>query len=308
LNAKNHNSTENVTLIRRISVIGIFGNLLLSILKLALGVLGNSQAVIADAVHSLSDMTTDFAVLFGVKYWSAPADDDHPYGHHRIETMITMMIGIALVLISIGLFYNAIKTVRIGDLEQPAWVAIIGPLASLVVKELLYRYTFKTGQRTRSSAVIANAWHHRSDAISSIPALVAVFLAVIHPQLVFVDRVGALIISLIILKISWDIFKPALAELMDMGASARERNKIESIALSVDGVKSMHAVRTRKAGAGLYVDLHIQVDGSLSVHDGHRISTIVKERLLEKGPLVTDVVVHLEPFEELSEETDKIPE
>jgi cation diffusion facilitator family transporter len=291
-------STENVRLVRKISVIGIFGNLFLSAIKFALGFFGNSHAVIADAVHSLSDMATDFAVLFGVKFWSAPADEDHPYGHHRIETLITLIIGILLVSVSTGLLYTAIKTVRISDLKQPTWFAILGPLISLVVKECLYRYTYRTGRRVRSTAVIANAWHHRTDALSSIPALIAVVLAVLYPQLVFIDRVGALIISLLILKISWDIINPALAELMDKGASARDRKKIETIALSADGVKSVHAIRTRKAGAGLLVDMHIQVDGAMSVHDGHRISTIVKHRLLQKGPRVTDVVVHLEPFED----------
>jgi cation diffusion facilitator family transporter len=294
-------NSEKVRRIRKITIIGIFANLLLSITKFALGILGNSQAVIADAVHSLSDMATDFAILFGVKYWSAPADEDHPYGHHRIETLITLVIGIALVLISSGLFYNAIKTVRIIDLKQPKWIAIIGPLVSLIIKEILFRYTCKAGKRVHSAAVIANAWHHRSDALSSIPALVAVLLAVIYPQLVFVDRVGALIVSLIILKISWDIIKPVVAELMDKGASVRERKKIESIALTVDGVKSTHAIRSRKAGEGLHVDMHIQVDGSMSVRDGHRISAIVKHRLLEKGPLVKDVVVHLEPFDDIAD-------
>jgi cation diffusion facilitator family transporter len=154
------------------------------------------------------------------------------------------------------------------------------------------------GKQTKSSAVIANAWHHRSDAISSIPALIAVTAAALHPGLAFLDRVGALIVSLIILKVSLAILRPVFSELTERGAPSKDREKIKSIAMDVNGVQHVHAVRTRKMGAGIFVDLHILVDGATTVRKGHKISQVVKYKLIEQGPEILDVVVHLEPYDD----------
>lgn len=283
--------------IRRITWIGLFANLLLSGLKFLVGVLGSSQAVIADAVHSLSDMSTDFAVIFGVKFWSAPPDEDHPYGHKRMEALVTTSIGIVLALVAFGLVRNALNSIQGVQSQQTGWVALAGPLVSIVVKEVLYRRTMTIGTQAKSSAVIANAWHHRSDALSSIPALIAVVASALKPAWGFVDHIGALIVSLFILKVSWDIISPALAELTDHGASKNEQDEIRQIALGVGGVETVHAIRTRRFGSQLHVDLHVLVDPEMSVRRGHDISTQVKRELLFKGPNVLDVVVHLEPNE-----------
>jgi len=181
---------------------------------------------------------------------------------------------------------------------QPGWIALVGVVVSIVLKEGLYHWTLDVGKQTKSSAVIANAWHHRSDAISSIPALIAVAAAALHPDLAFVDRVGALIVSLIILKVSWEILRPVFSELTESGAPRKDREKIKSIAMDVNGVQHVHAVRTRKMGAGIFVDLHILVDGDMSVRKGHRISHEVKRELMEKGPEILDAVVHLEPYDD----------
>lgn len=284
--------------IRKVTWVGLLLNVLLAALKFLLGTIGKSQAVVADAVHSLSDMVTDFAVLIGVKYWSAPPDKDHPYGHWRIETIITGFIGIGLAAVAIGLGYNAIRTLKEPCIATPSWIAIIGAAVSVIVKEFLYRWNVKIGKRVKSSALIANAWHHRSDAFSSIPALIAVGIAVIKPQWAFVDRIGAIVVSLIILKVSWDIVLPALKKLSDSGVSAKENAHIRSLALKVPGVKDAHAIRTRDAGHGIFVDMHVLVDGDISVSEGHSIAEKVQEEIIKRGPDVLDVVVHIEPYED----------
>ncbi len=282
--------------IKKVTWVGLFVNFILAAIKFIVGILGHSQAVVADAVHSISDMVTDIAVLVGVKYWSAPPDKDHPYGHWRIETIITGFIGLGLAAVAVGIGYNAIATLKDHCIETPKWIAIIGALVSIIVKELLYHWTVKIGRKVKSSALIANAWHHRSDALSSIPVLLAVGISVIKPEWAFVDHIGAIIVSLIILKVSWDIVFPALKKLSDSGASVKEKEQIRSLAMQVDGVKDAHAIRTRNVGRGLFVDMHVLVDGNISVSEGHSISEKVRDEIINKGPDVLDVVVHIEPY------------
>lgn len=283
---------------RRVTWIGIFVNVGLSMLKFFAGWLGHSQAVIADAFHSLSDLVTDFAVLLGLRFWSAPPDENHPYGHQRIETLVTTIIGVLLFAVGIGIGYNALATVRDSHVQPPGRIAMIGAFVSIVFKEVLYRWTVKVGRRIRSSAVIANAWHHRSDALSSIPALLAVGVAVLYPKWAFIDHIGALIVSLFIIKVSWDIVFPALSDLTDRAASEKDREHIRAIASAMEGVKSVHALRSRRAGSSYYVDLHVLVDGMMTVQRGHSISEQVKQAILDNRPDVVDVVVHLEPSDD----------
>lgn len=283
--------------IKKVTWIGCIVNLLLAGVKFAVGIAGCSQAVIADAVHSISDMATDFLVILGVRYWSAPPDDEHPYGHGKIEAIVTALIGLALASVAIGLGYSALSTLYQPHARQTTWVAIIGPVLSIALKEMLYRWTVTVGTRVRSTAVVANAWHHRSDALSSIPAIIAVAVAAISPSWFFVDNIGALIISLFILKVAWEIVRPSLSELADHGASLKDRTRIRRIALGIDGVRDVHAIRTRKCGESVYVDMHVLVDPEITVRAGHNISERVKAALLELGPRVLDVVTHLEPDE-----------
>jgi cation diffusion facilitator family transporter len=288
---------SEVTQIRNITLVSMFNNLCLTGLKLTVGILGSSQAVIADAIHSLSDIATDLAVIFGVRYWSAPPDSDHPYGHRRIETIISTVIGIALVSVAIGLGLNAIETLQTPSIRHTTWIAIAGPIASVILKEIMYQWTIRVGKRLKSTAVQANAWHQRSDALSSIPALLAVVVATVKPEWAFVDAIGAIIISLFILKVAWDIIWPALTELTDRGASESDLSRLKEIAETVAGVKEVHRVRTRKLGSKIMVDLHVLVDPEISVRAGHEISENVKEELINNGPDVFDVVVHLEPWD-----------
>jgi cation diffusion facilitator family transporter len=275
--------------------VGLLCNLVLAAAKAAGGILGHSQAVIADALHSLTDSVTDIAVILGVRYWSAPADEDHPHGHGRIETLITVVIGLAVGAVAIGMGVEAIRGLREGSASAPTGMALSVALVSIVVKEILFRWTAKVGREVRSPALVANAWHHRSDAISSIPAAAAVAFAMIDPEWVVVDRVGAVVVCLLILQASWKILRPAIDQLIDAGAPASDRRRIEELALQVDGVEAAHAVRTRYVGSELAVDLHVEIDGGLSVGDGHAIAVAVKRKLVDEGPNVTDALVQIEP-------------
>lgn len=285
--------------IRRVTIVGMAANVGLAVLKILAGVYANSQAVVADGVHSLSDLVTDAVVLIGVKYWNAPADDKHPHGHRRIETMITVGIGLSLTLVAFEMGYEALNSMRgNGAVSPPGWAAFWAAIASILVKEVLYRWTSVVGNRVKSSAVVANAWHHRSDALSSIPAAGAVCIAALYPEWVFVDSVGAILVSLLVLQAAWKIAKPAILQLLDHGAPPEVVENIRQLAEGTTGVEGAHAIRTRYQGNALQVDLHVLVDPDITVRDGHTIAEKVNVRLRELGPDVQDVVVHVEPFGE----------
>jgi len=287
---------ENIKKIKTITCTGLFINLFLSAFKLLVGFYGNSQAVIADGVHSLSDTATDIAILLGVKYWSAPPDQKHPYGHLRIETMITAMISLFLIAIAIGIGYDAIVTMHNLDEVPPLGIALTAPFISIIAKEILYRWNIGVGKKIKSSALIANAWHHRSDVFSSIVAFLAVLAGLINPSLSFVDNIGALVVALFILKVAWDIIVPAVSEFIDSGSSEKIQKLIMITVIGVKGVKATHAIRTRKTGSCLLVDLHVLVDQNMSVKDSHIITEKIQNKLTEKIPEIIDVTVHIEPY------------
>jgi len=282
---------------KQITIAGMVVNVLLSAVKFALGILGHSQAVVADAVHSLSDMVTDLLVLVGIKFWSAPADEEHPYGHQRIETIVTLFISMLLVVVAFEIGWKAVERLGQPTETPPLAFAVFGPLISIIAKEILFRKTRAVGKRIHSSALIANAWHHRSDALSSIPALVTVGIAAVGPRWAFLDALGAVLVAGLIVKVAWDIASPALSELCERGAEDEELHEISKLAESVEGVCSIHRLRSRRLGTGWFVDLHVMVDGDLSVREGHDIATAVQRLLLGNGPDVADVTVHIEPIE-----------
>lgn len=281
--------------ILRITWVGLGINLVLSAGKIICGWLGKSQAILADGVHSLSDLSTDLAILIGARYWSRPADECHPHGHQRIEAVVTVGIAFILAMVAVGIGYHAIATYAMPHAEAPRWIAFVAACCSIVTKEILYQWTMAVAKRIRSSALIANAWHHRSDAWSSIPAAAAVLGTKISPQWTFLDHIGAVIVSLFILQASWKVAAPAILELTDIGASREKQNLILALAKTIPGISCVHALRSRWSGPGLRIDLHLSVPGTLSVEEGHAISERVKELLLAEGPDVADVIVHLEP-------------
>lgn len=281
--------------VRHVTLGGLAVNLLLSVLKMAAGIFGCSQAMVADAVHSLSDSVTDIAILLGVPFWSAPPDERHPYGHWRIETLITALIGLALIAVAVGITANSLQKIHAGDTVSPAWFAFWAAILSIAVKEWLYHWTARTGRRLGSSAVVANAWHHRSDAMSSIPAAAAILAARLRPEWAYVDLVGAVVVSGFVLHAAWRIIKPVAGDLLDEGAPGQLLKTIHAIAEGIEGVSSVHAIRTRKVGPGYHLDLHVLVSPDFSVRKGHDIATAVKHKLLNHTADIRDVVVHIEP-------------
>jgi len=286
---------EHIKEIRKVTWAGVVVNILLAMIKFIFGMLGHSRAVVADAVHSLSDLSTDFAVILGVKYWSKPADEDHPYGHGRIESLVTVFISLALMTVAVGIGYQAVVALKSNTFAHPGAIAFLAALVSVFSKEWLYRWTVQIGRKVKSPAVIANAWHHRTDAMSSIPVCVTVVIAMINPSWAYWDSVGAFVVSLFILYTAWGLLMPVFAEFIGEGASQKECKAIEKIVSGISGVRSMHKIRTRKQGSGWYVDLHVQVDPLISVKEGHDIATAVKFKLLDEGPDILDVIVHVEP-------------
>ncbi len=289
-----HDRTETRKALHRVTWAGVWVNLFLAVVKSVAGWLGNSQAVLADGVHSFSDLVTDAAILIGSYFWTAPADAKHPHGHGRIETMTTLGIALALAVAALGIGWDALQNLREPYEGKPGLIALFAALSSIALKEWVYRWTMRVAKRHRSSAVAANAWHHRTDALSSIPAAGAVLAAYFAPGWAFVDAVGALFVCLFILKASRDIGKPALDQLVDRAAPPDTVDRLRRQAMAVDGVCGAHKVRTRYLGEGLQVDLHVEVDPEISVYDGHEIAHQVRDALLTHEEVV-DVIVHVEP-------------
>ncbi|MBN2343689.1 MAG: cation transporter [Deltaproteobacteria bacterium] len=289
--------STNAALIRKLSIMALCINATLSLLKIFGGIIGSSQAVAADGVHSLSDCVTDIILIVGVKYWSKPPDDNHPYGHKRIETIISIIVGLSLSAAAIGLGYNAIATFHLPPESPPTLLALGVAVLSIVVKETLYRYTIRTATHIRSTALKANAWHQRSDALSSIPVALAVIAVWLFPQYHFVDNIGAVVVSGFILHAAWQIIRPNLGQLADASASPETVDAIKHTAMQVDGVEEVHAIRTRVVGADIIVDLHVQVDETLSIGEGHNIGGAVKAMLKSSNDAIDDVLVHIEPYD-----------
>ena len=291
-------------IVRKVTWVGLWVNLFLAAIKFTAGIYGRSQALVADAIHSLTDLTTDIAVIAGSHYWSRPPDENHPYGHRRLETLVTVFIGVVLIAAGIGIGWKAISALQEKHASPPGWIAVAAALASIVCKESIYRWTAITGRRVKSAALAANAWHHRTDAFSSIPVLIAVTGARVFPSWSFLDHLGAVVVSIFILHASIKIIWPGLSELIDVGAPKETRKKIRDIALKNEGVLQVHDIRTRYISSSIQVDLHIVVDGLITVRQGHDIADDVKARIIDRIPEVLDVIVHVDPPERAAREDE----
>jgi cation diffusion facilitator family transporter len=295
--ASAHDNLAREKQVRKVTWIGLFLNLFLSALKFAAGIFGASQALVADAIHSLSDTTSDITVIAGSYYWSRPPDESHPYGHRRLETLVSIFIGIMLAAAGAGIGWEAISSLHEKQASPPRWIALAAAFISIVSKEIIYRWTASVGRQLKSSALAANAWHHRTDAISSLPVFVAVGGALIFPSWSFLDRVGAAIVSIFILHAAFKIIWPGISELIDAGAPEEIQTNIKACAQKNNGVIEAHAIRTRYISTSIQVDLHIVVDGSMTVREGHDIADDVRDCLIDEIPNIVDVIVHVDPPE-----------
>ncbi|MEA1052579.1 cation diffusion facilitator family transporter [Lamprobacter modestohalophilus] len=280
--------------IKRTSVVGAVINLLLSAIKIAAGWMGQSHALIADGVHSLSDLLSDVLVWFAGHKAAKGPDAEHPYGHGRFETVATLVLGFLLSAVAIGIAWDATERLFQPEaLLRPEPIALYAAGLSILVKEVLYWYTRAYGLRVRSDLLMANAWHHRSDAISSIVVLIGV--AGTLAGLPYLDSVASVIVAVMIAKIAWDLGSDATRELVDTGLSPERLREISQIIRRSTGVRDVHMLRTRTLGGNASADVHVLVDPDISVSEGHAISMLVQERLMEAIDRMSDVTVHIDP-------------
>lgn len=280
---------------QRVTWTGAAFNLLLTGVKLAAGIWGRSQALVADAAHSLSDMVTDFVVLVGLRVGRRQPDDQHHFGHGRLETMATVLVGLVLAAGAVGLGYDAVRSMLNPTACSVTWMAPAAALLSVIIKEGLYRYTVRVGRRINSSLVIANAWHHRSDALSSVAALAGSGAAALNPDLWFLDPVAALLVSLLVLKVALSILLNALRELVDAAPPLQALRDIKMCALGVPGVIGVHDLRVRTTGGIYQAELHVVVDGELKVWQGHSIAKEVESCIVSDIPEMGRIIVHIDP-------------
>ena len=288
-------STEVVLAVRRVTLAGMVVNIALAAAKAVVGLTCASQALVADAVHSVSDLVTDVAVLLGVRYWTAPADERHPYGHGKIEALVTVFIAFGLAGVACELASNAAARLQSAKSVSPPGIAAAGlAFVSVVAKEALFRWTRRVARRVKSSALESNAWHHRSDALSSVPVAVVVVIARFFPSLAWLDAVGALLVVVFIFRAAWQLAKPAFEELVDASIEGKAE-AVAAVARKVSDVKSVHKARARRYGSAYQADIHVMVDPSLTITEGHAVGHAVKDAVINAGIDVDDVVVHVEP-------------
>jgi len=285
------------------TVVGIVVNALLIVLKLAGGVLGASAAVIADAAHSFSDVITDIGVFISLKYISKPADATHAYGHGRVETAISFLMGLAIVFTGLGIMrsgaYAVVEALRGIYPVRPGGIALFVGFASVLSKEALFHYTRVVARKSGSRTLEANAWHHRSDALSSVGTVIGVGGAYfLGERWTVLDPVAAVVISVLVVKVGLSIGWSAFEELTDASLSGHAREKVEKAISGVEGVEGAHKIRTRSLGRYVTVDAHVLVDPAISVREGHDIATRVESAVRESLGNAAFVTIHIEPKEE----------
>ncbi|MEK7666747.1 MAG: cation diffusion facilitator family transporter [Pseudomonadota bacterium] len=279
---------------RRVALTAMVTNALLVVGQVTVGTIGHSQALVADGFHTLADLCTDLLVLFALKHSAKEADEEHPYGHARIETAVTLVLGVLLLLVGVGISVRA--GMRLMDTEAfvtPSTITLWVSGFTILAKEALYQYTMRTARRFDSDMLKASAWHHRSDAISSIIVFLGIAgtIAGIHS----LDALAALGVALFVAKIGIQLGWPAINELVDTGLDKDQLQRIRRTILGVDGVRELHLLRTRRIGGRALVDVHIIVDEDISVSEGHYISELVRTRLVNEVDVVADALVHIDP-------------
>lgn len=289
--------------IYRVTLVGSAVNVLLLIFKFVAGIVGHSAAMMADAVHSLSDFVTDVIVLVFVRISSKPQDKGHDYGHGKYETLATTIIGLALLAVAVGIIvggaYKIASWLQGEELAAPGMLALWAALVSIVLKEGVYRYTIIKARKLNSQAVEANAWHHRSDALSSIGTAVGIGGAILlGERWTVLDPLASVVVGAFIVKVSWDLLKSGLGELMERSLPDNVEREILSYVATIDGVSEPHDLRTRRIGNRYAIELHIYMDGNITLTQAHDKATEVEQLLRHHYGEETHVAVHVEPCEQ----------
>lgn len=281
--------------------IGFFVNVLLSVGKLIAGFVGRSGAMIADGVHSVSDFATDIVVLLFVRISAKPKDEDHDYGHGKYETLATVVIGVALAAVAIGILVDSAERIaqvlRGESIARPGIVALVAAAVSIVAKEALYWYTMLTAKRVDSPALKANAWHHRSDAFSSIGTLIGIGGAYfLSEQWRVLDPIAAIVVGALIIKVAYDLVMPGLNELLERSLPKEQEDEIVALVLTDKRLSNVHNLKTRRIGAGIAVELHVRVQGDMTVNESHAITRNIEQLLRQQYGDRTQVIIHIEPL------------
>lgn len=289
--------TAKVTLV---TLIGSVVNIILTVFKILAGILGRSTAMIADGIHSLSDLLSDIVVIVFVKISAKGRDKDHDYGHGKFETFATLIISLMLIVVAVNLMSGGINKIRLildgGEVSSPGMIALWAAVASIVLKEILYRYTIIQGRALNSPMMIANAWHHRSDAFSSVGSLLGIAGAIfLGDKFVILDPITGCVISIFILVMAVKMSVPAIKELLDVSLPDDVEEKIEATAKSVKGVVDLHELKTRREGPGIIMEGHLVLNSEISLKEAHNISKKVEEALRKEFGSETQISLHLEP-------------
>ncbi len=286
--------------IYKVTVLGGVANLLLVGFKFMAGIAGRSGAMIADAVHSVSDLVTDVVVLVFVKLSSKPQDSSHDFGHGKFETVASLFIGLALAAAAVGIVVDgATKLARWlqgEDLPSPGKIALWGALVSIVIKELCYQYTYRKGKKLESQVVIANAWHHRSDALSSVGAAVGIAGAIfLGDRWTVLDPLASVVVGAMLVKVAWDLLGPSIGELTEQSLPEETEKEILKLIESVEGVADPHNLRTRRIGSNIAAEVHIRMDGNLTLNEAHEKASAIERLYGERFGKDSHIIIHMEP-------------
>ena len=278
--------------------VGIGANIVLVIIKIYAGLLGRSQALVADGIHSLSDLFSDFVVLFGLKMGSKDADENHPFGHGRIETISAMIVGMLLILAGIGMVFKAISSLDEQNEIEPTIFTLTVAFLSILIKEAMYWYTLIIGKKLKSMVLIGNAWHHRTDALSSIAVLFGIGCVYLNPNWYLADTLASIIVIFFIIRLGAKMIWDALKEVVDTAPDREILTQMNEIASSVDGVLNTHDIRARFSSGQIISEVHIVVNPNLTVKQGHAIAKEVEHTLIDQVEDLIKVIIHVDPAEE----------
>ena len=279
----------------KVSIISIIANVVLAAFKLVAGVFAHSGAMISDAIHSASDVFSTFVVMIGIKIASKEPDEEHPYGHERMECVAAIILATILCITGLGIGKNALSNItgNSGEMAVPGVLALIAAIVSIIVKEAMFWYTRHYAKKIDSGALMADAWHHRSDALSSIGAFIGIIFA--RMGYVMMDSIACLVICVFIVKAAYDIFKDAIDKMVDKSCSLEVEAQIRTIVMSVDGVKGIDSLSTRLFGNKMYVDIEIRADGEKTLNETHEIAEAVHDSIEAQFEKVKHIMVHVNP-------------
>ncbi len=285
-------NSEKVAL--KVSFTSIIGNIILSILKMIASLIGKSQAMFSDSIHSLSDVLSTLVVIIGVKIANKEDDEDHPYGHEKLESIASIVLAFMLFVTALSIGYAGLNSMlHPGNLQTPKLIALIAAILSIIIKEIMFQYTKHYAKKIKSDALMADAWHHRSDALSSIGSLIGIGFAMLGYPIF--DAIASLIICLLIIKVALDIFRSAVNKIVDKSCDEETMDEIRSIILSNENVFGIDSLKTRQFGNKIYVDVEISLDRNLSLVKAHEISEKIHHKLEKKMPMIKHCMVHANP-------------